>query len=106
MMITAEDIQEILQKKYNTPLDEITKKEIDDYIIETEISRFNENFNRVFDEKIFPEENLDSEDGTVNEIALKIVESIKESLEKVSKEKLLKLLFKLISKLVLGDQDN
>ena len=107
MMITPEDITKILQKKYNKPIDEETKKEIDNFIIESEISRFNENFNKVFDENLLPsEENLDLEDGTVNEIGIKIIESIKESLEKVNKEKLLKLLFKLITKLVFGNQDS
>lgn len=112
MLITSDDITEILQKKYkeknlNQSIDELTKLEVDNFIIESEISRFSDIFNHVFDERILPIEKYnDSEDGAVNDICIKIIESIKESLEKVDKEKLLKLLFKLISKIVFRDSEN
>ena len=106
IFITPDDIAEILKKRYKEKkecenIDNITKKDIDNFIIEAEIEKFNELFNNVFEEELLPfEKKEDFEDGPMNEICLKIVESIRESFEKVDKEKLLKILFKLISKLV------
>ena len=111
MLITPEDITEILQKRYKErnncdSLDNLTKVDIDNFIIESEISKFSELFNGVFEDELLPLEYGDSEDGVVNNITLKIIESIKESLEKVNKEKLLKILFKLLSKMIFEDSDN
>ena len=109
LMITPDDITEILKKIYKLKnpyesIENLTKTDVDNFIIESEISKFCDTFNRIFDEELLPVEiNKDSEDGALNDIGLKIVETIKESLEKVDKEKLLKLLFKLISKLVFND---
>ena len=109
--ITPEDIAEILEKKYKIKdpfksIDNLTKKDINEIIIETEISKFSNTFNKIFDEELLPvETNLDSEDGAISDIGIKIVETLKESFEKVDKEKLLKLLFKLISRLVFNNND-
>ena len=110
IFITPDDIVEILEKRYKEKkecenIDNITKKDIDNFIIEAEIEKFNELFNNVFEEELLPfEKKEDFEDGPMNEICLKIVESIKESFEKVDKKKLLKILFKLISKLVFKEE--
>ena len=106
IFIEPDDIVEILKKRYKKKkecenIDNITREDIDNFIIEAEIDKFNELFNNVFEEELLPfEKKEDFEDGPMNEICLKIVESIRESFEKVDKEKLLKILFKLISKLV------
>lgn len=111
IQITAEDIAEILEKKYNIQnpfksIDGLTKEDINNIIVETEISKFNKTFNKIFEEDLLPEEGgEDSEDGAINEIGIKIVETIKESFQKLDKEKLLKLLFKLITKLVFGNNE-
>ena len=107
--ITPEDISEILEKKYKIvnpfkSIDGLNKEDINDVIIETEILKFNNTFNKIFEEDILPTEAIgDSEDGPISDIGIKIVETIKESFEKVDKEKLLKLLFKLISRLVFSN---
>ena len=111
LLITPEDITEILQKRYKEQnncdsLDNLSKVDIDNFIIESEISKFSELFNGVFEDELLPLEYGDSEDGVVNNITLKIIESIKESLEKVNKEKLLKILFRLLSKMIFEDSDN
>ena len=111
IQITAEDIAEILEKKYNIQnpfksIDNLTKDDINNIIIETEISKFNKTFNKIFGENLLPEEEAeDSEDGPINEIGIKVIETIKESFQKINKEKLLKLLFKLITKLVFGNTE-
>ena len=111
IQITAEDIAEILEKKYNIQnpfksIDGLTKEDINNIIIETEISKFNKTFNTIFEENLLSEEEgEDSEDGAINEIGIKVIESIKESFQKIDKEKLLKLLFKLITKLVFGNNE-
>ena len=114
IQITAEDIAEILEKKYNIQnpfksIEGLTKADINNIIIETEISKFNKTFNRIFEENLLPEEEEegreDSEDGPINEIGIKVIEAIKESFQKIDKEKLLKLLFKLITKLVFGNSE-
>ena len=111
LLITPEDITEILQKRYKErnncdSLDNLTKADIDNFIVESEISKFSELFNGVFEDELWPVEYNDSEDGLVNNITLKIIESIKGSLEKVDKEKLLKILFKVLSKIIFGSEDN
>ena len=111
IQITAEDIAEILEKKYNIrnpfkSIEGLTKEDINNIIVETEISKFNKTFNGIFEENLLPEEESeDSEDGPINEIGIKVIETIKESFQKIDKEKLLKLLFKLITKLVFGNNE-
>ena len=112
MLITFDDILEVLQKKcmlknsYNS-IDDLTKAEIESFILESEITRFSDIFNNLFEDEILPlEKKSDCVDGKSEEICIKIIESIKESLKKVNKEKLLKVLFKLISKIIFNDSEN
>ena len=109
MLITFDDILEVLQKKCmlknsNESIDDLTKAEIESFILESEIERFSDIFNNLFENEILPvEKNNDFVDGKGEEILIKIVESIKESIKKIDKEKLLKVLIKLISKIILSD---
>ena len=109
MLITFDDILEVLQKKCMlknslNSINELTKAEFESFILESEITRFSDIFNNLFENEILPvEKNTDSVDGIGEEICIKIVESIKESLKKVNKEKLLRVLFKLISRIIFSD---
>ena len=109
MLITFDDILEVLQKKCmlknsNESIDDLTKAEIESFILESEITRFSDIFNNLFENEILPvEKNTDCVDGKGEEILIKIVESIKESLKKIDKEKLLRVLFKLILKIIFSD---
>ena len=109
MLITFDDILEVLQKKCMlknscNSINDLTKDEIESFILESEITRFSDIFNNLFENEILPvEKNTDSVDGIGEEICIKIVESIKESLKKVNKEKLLRVLFKLISRIIFSD---
>ena len=109
MLITFDDILEVLQKKCmlknsRDSIDDLTKAEIESFILESEIERFSDIFNNLFENEILPvEKNNDFVDGKGEEILIKIVESIKESIKKIDKEKLLKILIKLISKIILTD---
>ena len=109
MLITFDDILEILQKKCmqensRESIDELTKAEIESFILESEITRFSDIFNNLFENEILPlEKKKDCVDGKGEEICIKIVESIKDSLKKIDKEKLLRVLFKLISKIIFTD---
>ena len=111
-LITPDDITEILQKRYKeknsgVSIDDITKADIENFIIESEVSKFCDTFNNVFGDRVLDVEiGEDSVDGALSDIGIKIIDSIKDSLEQVDKEKLLKLLFKLISKLVFMDSEN
>ena len=108
-LITFDDILEILHKKCmlkksRDSIDDLTKAEIESFILESEITRFSDIFNNLFENEILPvEKNNDLVDGKGEEILIKIVESIKESIKKIDKEKLLKILIKLISKIILSD---
>ena len=108
-LITFDDILEILHKKCmlkksRDSIDDLTKAEIESFILESEIERFSDIFNNLFENEILPvEKNNDFVDGKGEEILIKIVESIKESIKKIDKEKLLKILIKLISKIILSD---
>ena len=110
IFITPNEITEILKKRYKEKnecenIDNISKEDINNFIVEAQVDKFSELFNNVFEEELLPfEKGEDFEDGPMNEICLKIIESIKESFEKVDKEKLLKILFKLISKLVFKEE--
>ena len=112
MLITFDDILEVLRKKCmqknsSDSIDDLTKAEIESFILESEITRFSDIFNNLFEDEILPlEKKSDCVDGKGEEICIKIIESIKESLKKVNKEKLLKVLFKLISKIIFSDSEN
>ena len=112
MLITFDDILEVLQKKCmlensSESIDDLTKTQIESFILESEIARFSDIFNNLFENEILPiEKNTDFTDGKGKEICIKIVESIKNSLKKIDKEKLLKVLINLISKIVLSDIEN
>ena len=112
MLITFDDILEVLRKKCmqknsSDSIDDLTKAEIESFILESEIARFSDIFNNLFENEILPiEKNTDFTDGKGEEICIKIVESIKNSLKKIDKEKLLKVLINLISKIVLSDIEN
>ena len=112
MLITFDDILEVLQKKCMlenscNSIDDLTKTEIESFILESEITRFSDIFNKLFENEILPiEKKGDCVDGKADEICIKIIESIKESLRKVGKEKLLRVLFKLISKIIFSDSEN
>ena len=87
---TPQEIVSILKKRYEIAKnngeeikeEDISKKEIESFIVEYELKRFNSLFNNVFSdfEDIFEIDNggdhLDSEDG-VGEICLEIVNKIK-----------------------------
>ena len=91
--------------------EDISKKEINNFIVEYELKRFYSLFNNAFSdfENIFEtddgSDHLDSEDG-VGEVCLEIVNKIKENFQKLDKAKLLRFIFKLISKLVFKEEEN
>ena len=95
MLITFDDILQVLQKKCMLEnscesIDDLTKTQIESFILESEIARFSDIFNNLFENEILPiEKNTDFTDGKGEEICIKIVESIKNSLKKIDKEKLL-----------------
>ena len=109
--ITPHEVTELIQRKYENKndnqinMDYVSSEEINNFVINSEIERFNDLFNRVFEEEILPvEKSIDCEDGA-NEICLKIVTTIKESFDKIDKEKLLKFLFKLITDLIFKKEE-
>ena len=95
MLITFDDILQVLQKKCMLEnscesIDDLTKTQIESFILESEIARFSDIFNNLFENETFPiEKNTDFTEGKGEEICIKIVESIKNSLKKIDKEKLL-----------------
>ena len=109
--ITPEETIELIKRKYKnknkeSDINNITQEEIDNFVVDCETERFNEIFNRVFEEDLLPfEKSRDCDDGSVNEICLKIVATIKNYFDKIDKEKLLKFLFKLISDLIVKKED-
>ena len=108
--VKPNEIVEIIKERYenkNNNGEEISSEEIDNFVIKCETERFHDLFNRVFEEEILPVENsnLDSEDGAVNEICLKIISEIKSAFEKIDKEKLLKFCFKLIREILLKKEE-
>ena len=104
--ITPEETIELLKKNKESDINNITQEEIDDFVVNCETERFNDIFNRVFEEDLLPFEKAgDCEDGSANEICLKIVATIKNYFDKIDKEKLLKFLFKLISDLIVKKED-
>lgn len=112
LFITPDEVNEILKKRYwnaknnGAELVEITlkKRDINEFIVECEFDKFCEIFDKIFggEEILYVKEEdyLDSEDG-VCEILEELVSRIKQKLQKVDKEKMLKFLFKLIKELLL-----
>ena len=111
VFISPEEIIELLKKRIKNKNEEmninnISQGEIDNFVVECEVDRFNDLFNQIFEEEILPfDKSKDCEDGAINEICFKIVSNIKESLEKIDKKKLLKFLFNLIAKLILENKE-
>ena len=109
--VKPDEIVELLKKrieKKNTEIniDNISSDEIDNFVINCEVDRFADLFNHIFEEEILPfEKSTDCEDGSVDLILLKIISSIKESFNKIDKEKLLKFLFKLITNLIFKKEE-
>ena len=106
---SREEVIELLNKKYknknNISAEDITE-EVNDSVINSEVEKFNDIFNCVFEEEILPvKKSRDCEDGSANEIFLKIIDAIKDSINKIDKEKLVKFLFKLISDLIFKKED-
>ena len=109
--VKPNEIVEIIKKRYEDKtnnseeinLEEISSEEINNFVINSETDRFNDLFNKVFEENILSNENcnFDSEDGAVNEICLEIISKIKSTFEKVDKLKLLNFFFKLIKELII-----
>ena len=116
---SPEEIVSILKKRYELAKnnaeemkeEDISKKEINNFIVEYELKRFYSLFNNAFSdfENIFEtddgSDHLDSEDG-VGEVCLEIVNKIKENFQKLDKAKLLRFIFKLISKLMFKEEEN
>ena len=113
--VKPNEIVEIIKKRYEDKknngeeinLEEISSEEINNFVINSETDRFNDLFNRVFNENLLSNENwnFDSEDGSVNEICLEIISKIKSSFEKVDKLKLLNFIFKLIKELIFKKEE-
>ena len=112
-LVTPNEIDDIIKRRYEFKnnnnkelnIEEISKEEINNFVINCEKDRFYDLFNRVFEEEILPTENTDSEDGPVNEICLKIITEIKDTLKKLDKEKILKFCFKIIRELLLKKEE-
>ena len=113
--VRPNEISDILKKRYEEKnneneelnIEEISEEEMNNFIINYEIERFNDLFNKVFEEEILPIENsnVDSEDGPINEICLKIITEIKNKIEKLDKEKILRFCFKIIKELLFKKEE-
>ena len=113
--VKLDEIVQILKKRYEIKnnneeelnIEEISEEEINNFVIKCEIERFNDLFNKVFEEEILPKEdsNFDSEDGAINEICFKIISEIKTVFGKLDKEKILKFCFKLIQELLIKKEE-
>ena len=115
--VKPDEIVELIKNRYQNKknngeeinLEEISSEEINNFVINSETDRFNDLFNRVFEENILSNENencnFDSEDGAVNEICLDIISKIKNNFAKIDKLKLLEFIFKLIKKLVIKEEE-
>ena len=120
-LVTPNEIDDIIKRRYEFKnnnnkelnIEEISKEEINNFVINCEKDRFYDLFNRVFEEEILPTENSnvnsedskDSEDGPINEICLKIISEIKSTFAKLDKEKILKFCFKIIRELLLKKEE-
>ena len=100
LLITKEDVYQILKKRKQEN-DRIDGKSIeDDDIIELIINNETEKFFKLF-EKVFTseeEEQLDSEGGLVQDIFSRIVTKIKEKLKLFNKSQVLNFIFKFFVK--------
>ena len=106
--VKPDEIIEILKKRYQEKYGEksyISEEDINNFVINSEKDRFNDLFNKVFEEDILPCESEDCEDGPINEICLKIISEIKHAFEKVDKEKLIKFCFRIIRELLLKKEE-
>ena len=114
--IKPDEVVEIIKKRYEEKanngeeinFEEISNEEINNFVINSETERFNDLFNRVFDEIILTtaeDSNLDSEDGPVNEICREIITKIKNSFEKVDKVKLLNIIIKIFKELLIKKEE-
>ena len=113
--VRPNEITDILKRRYELKnnngeelnFEEISEEEINNFVINSETDRFYDLFNKVFEEEILPNENpnIDSEDGPINEICLKIISEIKSAFEKLDKEKILKFCFKLIKELLINKEE-
>ena len=100
LIITKEDVYEILKKKKQES-DQVDGKSleddnINDLIINNETEKFFELFEEVFTSE--EEEQLDSEDGLVQDIFSGIVTKIKEKLKLFNKSQVLNFIFKFFVK--------
>ena len=115
LFVTPNEITDILKRRYELKnnngeelnIKEISEEDINNFVINCEKDRFYDLFNKVFEEEILPIENsnVDSEDGPINEICLKIISEIKSAFEKLDKEKIVKFCFKLIKELLINREE-
>ena len=113
--IRPNEITDILKRRYELKnnnaeelnIEEISTEEMNNFVTNCEKDRFYDLFNKVFEEEILPIENsnVDSEDGPINEICLKIISEIKSAFEKLDKEKIVKFCFKLIKELIINREE-
>ena len=99
-IITKEEIYEILKKrkqeKDNVDGSSIEDDNIDDLIINSETEKFFEIFEKAFSSE--EEEQLDSEDGLVQDIFSGIISKIREKLKLFNKTQVLNFIFKFFVK--------
>ena len=115
LFVTPDEITDILKRRYElknnkgeeSNIEEISEEDINNFVINCEKDRFYDLFNKVFEEEILPNENpnIDSEDGPINEICLKIISEIKSAFGKLDKEKILKFCFKIINELLIKKEE-
>ena len=100
LIITKEDVYEILKKKKqeNDQIDgkSLEDDNINDLIINNETEKFFELFEKAFSSE--EEEHLDSEDGLVQDIFAGIVTKIREKLKLFNKSQVLNFIFKFFVK--------
>ena len=116
LFITPSQVTQVLKKRYEKQrnnakeIDEskLTAKDINEYIVEYEVQKFCELFDKIFcsnkETILYIEEEeedvFDSEDGEIVDVLKEIVSRIKKKLEEVNKLKLLKLIFNLLKDLI------
>ena len=77
--VSPEEIIELLKKRIKDKNEEmdinnISQVEIDNFVVECEVDRFNDLFNQIFEEEILPfDKPKDYVDGPINEICLNII---------------------------------
>ena len=110
LFITEEEIIEILEKRIikkdnNKNSDNISKEDITNFISTAEKDKFVDLFNKIFEEEVFPTSQEDQEDGPINEICLKIISDLRDTFNKIDKEKLVKFLLKLLTKIIFKKEE-